>query len=560
MIPRRCLLLSFLLLFPAAPRAQEAGRRGTPLTLDLSSLVRNGGEEVQALFGPPLGTLGEDEELLPSDPGAVPPVPPGTLADLLGQALGGGGDLVRRGGGRFFLSGSPQALERASSLGKALLGALGRPLRVEGVWFDPPEGGLSLGSVLGPGEAARLWKGLEEGSMGRASAWFSLQVLPGGSVLWTRSVSQSRVGRFDAEVAAKSKITYPVFVYPKTGFQARVRASLLQGGRAALFLDVWRSGGMSFRKVEIGLPRTPWIEAGRGDFFLQAASGAVSRGGGLLLRVSPGEGGACLAVRVTDLPVPQDRVVYLGPVFLPWHRDLGLPLPPSPGSEEVWISSGKEGEEAPLDPDKFKNLLAAAGLVPGAVFPSGAMLPGSTWVRPAWTRTASSLHLLSPGTCRVRILFKGMALSSSRGRTPAEIFQGGKVLREISFPVLEDRTGIFAAGKEIQYLEGYLSNVAQKSAVLVPDLGTLFSGITGKITVKGNTASVRILHRWCSEPVRVDPGAKESGPLERITQRACLFSGEIPVDGRFRILGEGVMEEEGGEPVRVAAGILLERG
>ncbi len=559
--PRFSAFLAFsclaLLLGPAG--AQE----GTALrTLDLSSLVREAGAEQAVSFEPVLGGLQEDEELLPSDPRILPPIDPDRLASLLGGALGDKGTLWARGDGVFFLMGPPKALDRACSLGNLLSRTLGAVVPVEGVWFEP--GGTDLpwpGPLLGAEEADRLWKGLGEGRFGRILARFSFQVPVGGACLRARLESAAQVRTYQSEVASKSKITYPSPCYPKTGFLLRLRAALLPGGKAALFLDARRGWDLELRKVEIGLDRSPWVEAGKARFFLGAASGLVPAGGALLFRSARGKDASLLALRVLDLPHPEDKVVFLGPAFLGWHRGLGLPMPPLPGGDQPggWSSGTKEEGGPPQDQDKFKLFLMGAGLDVKALFPSGALLAGPTWVPAAWRTVSAGLDVPVGWTCGVRILLKGMSLSTASGLTPQEVFQRGAVLRDVSFPVLAGREGVFVAGEESQHVSGYSSNVAQKSALLVPESATLFSGLTGKVSIHGNRARVEIFHSWASPPEMVETGARENGPLERVDFRWGRLSGDYPVDGRFRLLGEGVKVGKGDKALRVVAGLVLQR-
>ncbi len=554
------LFLSILFLFPGgAPRAQ-----GTVLVrkLDLSSLVRAAGADRPLSFTPVLGKLQEDEDLLDPDPGVLPPVRPDRLASLLGEALGDKGTLSARGEGTFFLMGPPEAVDRAGALADLLARTLGKFVSIQGIWFEP--GGTELpwtGPVLGPDEAGQLWKGLDEGRFGKVLARFAFQAPGGGACVRERLEARTQIRTYQSEVASKSKITYPAPEYPKTGFILRSRAALLPGGKAALFVEARRGWNLEFRKIEIGLSRAPWVEAGRADFFLGAASGAVPRGGALLFRVGRKGKDHILALRVTDLPLPEDRVLFLGPAFLGWHRGLGLPVPPMPGSDEEggWSSAEKTDQGPPEDADKFKLFLSGAGLDMKTLFPSGALLAGPTWVPSSWSALSAGLGVPVGWTCGVRILLKALPLSEAEGMTPGEIFQRGRVLREAAFPVLAGREGIFVSGEESQYLKGYSSNVAQKAALLVPELGTFFSGITGRVTVHGNRARVEILHSWGGRPERVETGARENGPLERVDFRWSRLSGDFPVDGRFRVLGEGVNVGSGKDALRVVAGLVLRK-
>ncbi|GEM_PF-7088583 len=551
-------LASFLL--PGGPvRAQE-----TTLArkMDLSSLVLAAGADRAVSFSPVLGKLQEDEELLDPDPKVLPPVQPDKLASLLGEALGDKGSLSARGDGVFFLQGPPKAVDRAGSLADLLARTLGKYVTLRGVWFEPGGGDLPWQDpVLGPGEAGRLWKGLEAGRFGKVLARFSFQVPGGGACVGMRLRARTQIRTFQSEVASKSKITYPAPEYPKTGYVVRLRAALLPGGKAALFVDARRGWNLDFRTVEIGLPRAPWVEAGRGDFFLGAASGAVPRGGALLFRVGRQGKGHLLALRVEDLPLPGERVVFLGPAFLAWHRGLGLPVPPLPGSDQEggWSSAEKVDQGPPQDRDKFKLFLSGAGLDVRTLFPSGALLAGPTWVSASWGALSAEIGVPPAWTCGVRILLKAMPLAGAEGLAPEEVFQRGRLLRETSFPVLAGREGIFVSGEEFQYVKGYSSNVAQKAALLVPDLGTFFSGLTGRVAVHGDRARVEIFHSWGSPPERVETGARENGPLERVDFRWGRLAGDFPVDGRFRLLGEGVDVGSGKETLRVVAGLVLQK-
>ena len=98
-----------------------------------------------------------------------------------------------------------------------------------------------------------------------------------------------------------------------------------------------------------------------------------------------------------------------------------------------------------------------------------------------------------------------------------------------------------------------------KSAALVPMMKTLFKGFTGKVTARGDRAGLEILHQWTSSPERVVTGAEDNGPLEKVVHRRGGLSGSFPLDGRFRVLGEGVREGTGKETLRIVLGIVLQK-
>ena len=138
-----------------------------------------------------------------------------------------------------------------------------------------------------------------------------------------------------------------------------------------------------------------------------------------------------------------------------------------------------------------------------------------------------------------------------------EVFRRGRIVHHLSFPLLPGRQAVFLAGREAQYLETYSAEVAEKSAVGVPRVSVLWSGLAGRLSLTGSQPRVDLEHHWADTPVLLETGAKDNGPVERVHHRRVEFLQESSRDGRLWILGEGAGERRGQAEWRVVAALLL---
>ena len=132
----------------------------------------------------------------------------------------------------------------------------------------------------------------------------------------------------------------------------------------------------------------------------------------------------------------------------------------------------------------------------------------------------------------------------------------GELLRHLAFPVLVGRRGLFLAGTELQYVQTYEVEVAEKAALAVPVLGSAWSGLTGLVEAGGSGLKLALRHHWAGEPESVPTEAKDLGPVERVRCRRAGLDGEWAADGRLYLLGEGASQGEGEGLWRVAVGLV----